>query len=158
MPLTAAPPHAAALMLKIKRSLFFLSLVAGGIPALWAIIVALSRKSPSLTAEYSGFIKNSTLSKYSHWVWVISTTCLLTPFIRKSSPFTLVSMLFLADEASIIPSILKDKYTPCIPAFSTKNVENRVENVYNSPQKARFLKVSRVDNFILLFWNIQRVV
>lgn len=66
LPLTAAPAHAAALMLSARRTLFFLSLVAGGIPALWAIIVALSFRSPSLTAEYSGLMKNKTLSKYSH--------------------------------------------------------------------------------------------
>lgn len=65
-PLITAPPQAAALMLRARRILFFRSLVAGGIPALWAMIVALSLRSPSLTAEYSGFIKNRTLSKYSH--------------------------------------------------------------------------------------------
>jgi MFS family permease len=41
---------------------------------LWAIIPALSLRSPSLTAENSGFTKKRTLSKYSHWVCVISTT------------------------------------------------------------------------------------
>lgn len=71
-----------------KRILLLRSLEAGGIPALWAISLALSLKSPSLTAEYSGFMKNSTLSKYSHCVCVISTTCLLTPFINLISPFT----------------------------------------------------------------------
>lgn len=58
--------HAATLMFSAARSLFLRSLTAGGIPALWAIIVARSRRSPSLTAEYSGFIKNRTFSKYSH--------------------------------------------------------------------------------------------
>lgn len=66
IPLIDAPAQAAALMERIKRILLLRSLEAGGIPALWAISVALSLKSPSLIAEYSGFIKNSTLSKYSH--------------------------------------------------------------------------------------------
>lgn len=66
IPLTAAPPQAAALIQSAKRTLFLFSLAAGGIPALWAIIPALSLKSPSLTAENSGFMKNKTLSKYSH--------------------------------------------------------------------------------------------
>ena len=64
--LTAAPMHAATLIFSAARSLFLRSLTAGGIPALWAIIVARSLRSPSLTAEYSGFIKNRTFSKYSH--------------------------------------------------------------------------------------------
>lgn len=88
IPLIDAPAQAAALMLSARRILLLRSLEAGGIPALWAISLALSLKSPSLTAEYSGFMKNSTLSKYSHCVCVISTTCLLTPFINLISPFT----------------------------------------------------------------------
>ncbi len=66
VPLTTAPAQAAALILRARRILFLRSLAAGGTPALCAIIVALSLKSPSLTAEYSGFMKNSTFSKYSH--------------------------------------------------------------------------------------------
>ena len=88
IPLIDAPAQAAALMESARRILLLRSLEAGGIPALWAISLALSLKSPSLTAEYSGFMKNSTLSKYSHCVCVISTTCLLTPFINLISPFT----------------------------------------------------------------------
>lgn len=88
MPLIDAPAQAAALIESAKRSLFLRSLDAGGIPALCAISVALSLKSPSLIAENSGFMKNSTLSKYSHCVCVISTTCLLTPLINLISPFT----------------------------------------------------------------------
>ena len=88
IPLIEAPAQAAALIESASRILLFLSLDAGGIPALWAISLALSLKSPSLTAEYSGLMKKRTLSKYSHWVCVISTTCLLTPFINLISPFT----------------------------------------------------------------------
>ena len=66
LPLITAPAQAAALILSARRILFFRSLEAGGIPAFCAIIAALSLRSPSLTAEYSGFIKNSTFSKYSH--------------------------------------------------------------------------------------------
>ncbi len=132
MPLTAAPPQAAAPRLNARRILFFLSFAAGGKPALWAIIEARSLKSPSLTAEYSGFIKNKTFSKYSHCVCEISTTCLLTPFIIRFSPFTLLSLLFLAGKCLIIPLFFQEKYTDSITHFSAEKVENRVENVYNS--------------------------
>ena len=60
------------------------------------ISLALSLRSPSLTAENSGLTKKRTLSKYSHWVSVISTTCLLIPLIKIQSPFTDITLIFLA--------------------------------------------------------------
>lgn len=104
IPLIDAPAQAAALMLSARRILLLRSLEAGGIPALWAISLALSLKSPSLTAEYSGFIKNSTLSKYSHCVCVISTTCLLTPFINLISPFTPMDFYVIFGREKVIYS------------------------------------------------------
>lgn len=104
IPLIDAPAQAAALMLRARRILLLRSLEAGGIPALWAISLALSLKSPSLTAEYSGFIKNSTLSKYSHCVCVISTTCLLTPFINLISPFTPMDFYVIFGREKVIYS------------------------------------------------------
>ena len=126
-------------MLSTRRIRLLRSLVAGGIPALWAMALALSRRSPSLTAEYSGFIKNSTLSKYSHWVWVISTTCLLTPFIKEKSPFTrLFPCYFWQGNRQLFLSKNKDKYTICIVHFSGEKVENRVEKMDNSSPKPLF--------------------
>ena len=104
IPLIDAPAQAAALMLSARRILLLRSLEAGGIPALWAISLALSLKSPSLTAEYSGFIKNSTLSKSSHCVCVISTTCLLTPFINLISPFTPMDFYVIFGREKVIYS------------------------------------------------------
>lgn len=126
-----------------KRSLFLRSLDAGGIPALCAISLALSRRSPSLTAENSGFMKNSTLSKYSHCVCVISTTCLLTPFINLISPFTPLDFYVIFGRMNgrytyDFVRLCNAEYTICITDFSTEKVDNCVEKLNNYAENPLF--------------------
>lgn len=162
MPLTTAPPQAAALMLSARRTRFLRSLAAGGMPALWAMIDALSRRSPSLTAEYSGFIKNRTLSKYSHWVCVISTTCLLTPFIKMFSPFTLFILVFYAIFGIALfnysPQTQRRIYNLYSWLFSTKKWKTVWKRCKTPPKKPYFNGFLGVENFIILKKNIQKVV
>lgn len=168
-PLIAAPANAAAPIFSARRILFLRSLVAGGIPTLCAMTLALSLRSPSLTAEYSGFTKKSTLSKYSHWVSVISTTCLLIPLIkatksplefhskqppRKAVAFTLLFLTYTGEFILFFQcrnplffdffrcSVCKPFYTCCIIHIFTLKVENRVEKVDNQAVKACFINIS----------------